>query len=409
MSEQADAFTHERCDWCARPIELRPDNCPGCDDRLTRQSGIPTPGPPRYLRVEPNELDSSVDVSWESGYGCAASVFLVQLRRPDGSIEANLNTTQYRITISNVPKCTKFFATVLGQNDKGSGSQRQSNLFTIPAVIPGPNNVQVETIENTSSVRVSWKNENLCPSSEFVVTVLEQGGRVVYTEYSNVQKTVLRGLPACVSLQIKIAVHDGSEDSQQALSKAFYLLAAPNRPRMPRVTTEDNEPTANITWEDGGGCIATAYDVSVKTTNGTMVTFLNTSSRSVTLTDIPMCASLYATVVARNEYGSSSAITSMHFTIQTVPGEPQDVRINVLTNISGVTVTWAYSDDCGSPEFSVSVYTQDGGTFKQVKTNENSAEISGLPKCEPLTVGVMASNSLGSGPETKSALFKIQD
>ncbi|OON15556.1 fibronectin type III domain protein, partial [Opisthorchis viverrini] len=285
--------------------------------RSERFTLLTAPGPPRYLRVEPNELDSSVDVSWESGYGCAASVFLVQLRRPDGSIEANLNTTQYRITISNVPKCTKFFATVLGQNDKGSGSQRQSNLFTIPAVIPGPNNVQVETIENTSSVRVSWKNENLCPSSEFVVTVLEQGGRVVYTEYSNVQKTVLRGLPACVSLQIKIAVHDGSEDSQQALSKAFYLLAAPNRPRMPRVTTEDNEPTANITWEDGGGCIATAYDVSVKTTNGTMVTFLNTSSRSVTLTDIPMCASLYATVVARNEYGSSSAITSMHFTIQT--------------------------------------------------------------------------------------------
>ncbi|KER30674.1 hypothetical protein T265_13126, partial [Opisthorchis viverrini] len=30
-----------RCDWCVRLIERRPSNCPGCDDRLTRQSGLP--------------------------------------------------------------------------------------------------------------------------------------------------------------------------------------------------------------------------------------------------------------------------------------------------------------------------------------------------------------------------------
>ncbi|GAA55034.1 cathepsin D [Clonorchis sinensis] len=38
----ANVFTLERCDWCARPIERRPSNCPGCDDRLTRQSGLPS-------------------------------------------------------------------------------------------------------------------------------------------------------------------------------------------------------------------------------------------------------------------------------------------------------------------------------------------------------------------------------
>ncbi|KAG5447179.1 hypothetical protein CSKR_106423, partial [Clonorchis sinensis] len=35
-------FTFERCDWCARLIERRSSNCPGCDDRLTRQSGLPS-------------------------------------------------------------------------------------------------------------------------------------------------------------------------------------------------------------------------------------------------------------------------------------------------------------------------------------------------------------------------------
>ncbi|KAG5455075.1 hypothetical protein CSKR_104584 [Clonorchis sinensis] len=38
----ANVLTLERCDWCARPIERRPSNCPGCDDRLTRQSGLPS-------------------------------------------------------------------------------------------------------------------------------------------------------------------------------------------------------------------------------------------------------------------------------------------------------------------------------------------------------------------------------
>ncbi|GAA54801.1 E3 ubiquitin-protein ligase KCMF1, partial [Clonorchis sinensis] len=36
---RANVFTLERCDWLARLIERRPSNCPGCDDRLTRQSG----------------------------------------------------------------------------------------------------------------------------------------------------------------------------------------------------------------------------------------------------------------------------------------------------------------------------------------------------------------------------------
>ncbi|KAG5447060.1 hypothetical protein CSKR_108911 [Clonorchis sinensis] len=37
-----NVFTLERCDWCARSIERRPSNCPGCDDRLSRQLGLPS-------------------------------------------------------------------------------------------------------------------------------------------------------------------------------------------------------------------------------------------------------------------------------------------------------------------------------------------------------------------------------
>ncbi|KER22191.1 LOW QUALITY PROTEIN: hypothetical protein T265_14916 [Opisthorchis viverrini] len=42
MTEQANVFTLERCDWSARPIERRPTNCPGYDDRLTHHSGVPS-------------------------------------------------------------------------------------------------------------------------------------------------------------------------------------------------------------------------------------------------------------------------------------------------------------------------------------------------------------------------------
>ncbi|KAG5454462.1 hypothetical protein CSKR_113128 [Clonorchis sinensis] len=39
----ANAFALERGDWwCARLIKRRPSSCPGCDDRLTRQSGLPS-------------------------------------------------------------------------------------------------------------------------------------------------------------------------------------------------------------------------------------------------------------------------------------------------------------------------------------------------------------------------------
>ncbi|GAA55316.1 hypothetical protein CLF_107568 [Clonorchis sinensis] len=38
----ANLLTLERCDWYARLIERRPSSCPGCDDRLTRQSELPS-------------------------------------------------------------------------------------------------------------------------------------------------------------------------------------------------------------------------------------------------------------------------------------------------------------------------------------------------------------------------------
>ncbi|GAA51599.1 hypothetical protein CLF_106447 [Clonorchis sinensis] len=40
-SDQTNVFTLERCDWCARRIEQRHSNCPGCDDQFTHQSRLP--------------------------------------------------------------------------------------------------------------------------------------------------------------------------------------------------------------------------------------------------------------------------------------------------------------------------------------------------------------------------------
>ncbi|GAA57608.1 fibronectin type III domain-containing protein 7-like, partial [Clonorchis sinensis] len=367
------------------------------------------PGPPRYLLAEPNEQESSVDVSWEQGIGCATSVFRVKLIRQNGVVEANLETAEPRIKIRDIPKCTRLFVTVVGQNDKGTSAQRQSSPFAIPTVLAPPKNVQVETVTNTSSVSVSWEHEDVCPSPEFIITVFQKDRNVIYREYTSVRQLIISGLPACVPLQLGVATIGGSIDSQQTLSKSFYVLAAPNRPNALRVTTRENEPSVNITWENGGGCIATEYIVSARQSNGMVVASLNTSSFSATLTDIPVCTSLYVSVIGRNEFGSSTARNSIPFTIQTVPNEAQNIQINIITKISGVAVTWTYKDDCDLYEFFVSVYTQNGLMVKQVETYENSAEISGLPKCKPLTVGVVASNHLGRGPEKNSTVFNIPE
>ncbi|KAG5454840.1 hypothetical protein CSKR_203719 [Clonorchis sinensis] len=275
------------------------------------------PSPPKHILVEPIVSTSNAIVSWTFDHICGATEFTVNTYTAGNIVVGTYSTRDRSLVLTRLQGCVSLVLGIMATNDLGSTLETRSAPFSLRILLAPPKNVQVETVTNTSSVSVSWEHEDVCPSPEFIITVFQKDRNVIYREYTSVRQLIISGLPACVPLQLGVATIGGSIDSQQTLSKSFYVLAVPN--------------------------------------------------------------------------------------------EAQNIQINIITKISGVAVTWTYKDDCDLYEFFVSVYTQNGLMVKQVETYENSAEISGLPKCKPLTVGVVASNHLGRGPEKNSTVFNIPE
>ncbi|TGZ64277.1 hypothetical protein CRM22_006452 [Opisthorchis felineus] len=419
---------------------------------------IIAPGPPRYLVAETNEQESSVDLSWEQGTGCSTSIFRVKLHRQDGFVEANLDTVEPRIKIRNIPRCTRLFVTVLGQNDKGTSSQRQSSPFAIPAVLAAPKNIQVEKIANTSNVSVSWEYEDVCPSPEFMVTVLQKDRTVTYREYSSDQKIVLSGLPACVPLQIGVATLGGSADSPQTLSKSFYVLggrspsseghdsefvpcqselpvehtttqpetpdieheelepddtemrdmsveSVPILPKNVRVKILTNVPTADVSWEYDSACAATDFRVEVYKPDGSLLMSQMSDSHTISLNQIPFCEALYVSVQGHNAYGFGQRANSSEFKIYAAPKPATDVTIELQKTLKKIRVFWKDESECAATTFHVFVRVQQSPVIVTADTNE--AFLDWLPSCGAHSLYVVALNDYGSTRRSTTLRFYV--
>ncbi|GAA51890.1 hypothetical protein CLF_106970 [Clonorchis sinensis] len=95
----------ERCDWCARPIERRPSNCPGCDDRSTRQSGLPSQGRiMKKVSCHPTcKTKDNVQLALELAGNCWSEAF-AQLQMKAKCNVRSILTDCFQYTVNTSPR-----------------------------------------------------------------------------------------------------------------------------------------------------------------------------------------------------------------------------------------------------------------------------------------------------------------
>ncbi|OON20290.1 fibronectin type III domain protein [Opisthorchis viverrini] len=129
--------------------------------------------------------------------------------------------------------------------------------------------------------------------------------------------------------------------------------------------------------------------------------------RSIEIANLPLCETIQIGVMGRNRIGTGSQVKSSAITIAAVPSPPKSVRVIAVPNSVNAIVLWEYDGECMTNDFQVTVYQSDGTSMKTLDTVPRSAELTDLPLCKPLTVGVLGRNQVGSGPQTKSLEFSI--
>ncbi|OON20291.1 fibronectin type III domain protein [Opisthorchis viverrini] len=184
-------------------------------------------------------------------------------------------------------------------------------------------------------------------------------------------------------------------------------MAVPNQPTSIRTITTSNTPNATVLWEYDGACPIVDFNVSVHKTDGHLLKSLTGTSRSAEFTDLPVCLPLYAAVQGRNQLGAGLQTKGSEFTIEGIPHSPNLPSVAVTPNVTRATVSWAYDGTCTTTDFVVNVYNSGGSALMTLNTIERSKEISPLPVCVELVVGVLGNNKIGSGPQKNSSTFSI--
>ncbi|OON15871.1 hypothetical protein X801_08322 [Opisthorchis viverrini] len=94
-------------------------------------------------------------------------------------------------------------------------------------------------------------------------------------------------------------------------------------------------------------------------------------------------------------------------TVGNAPGLIQNIQVDTMESASQVTAKWSYEGACDVIDFNVNVYDLNENSLKSMQTTTNSIEISEMPQCVDLIVGVQGRNAHGFGPESKGSRFFI--
>ncbi|GAA54300.1 hypothetical protein CLF_113614 [Clonorchis sinensis] len=181
----------------------------------------------------------------------------------------------------------------------------------------------------------------------------------------------------------------------------------PSAPKLIGATTEQNVPSATVSWTYDGACTSTDFLVTVYATAESVPEPVRASGLSTSIGGLPMCVDLVFGVVGRNQFGSGRETNSSSFRIDAVPSAPKLIGATTEQNVPSATVSWTYDGACASTDFLVTVYATAESVPEPVRASGLSTSIGGLPMCVDLVFGVVGRNQFGSGRETNSSSFRI--
>ncbi|TGZ63336.1 hypothetical protein CRM22_006991 [Opisthorchis felineus] len=172
------------------------------------------------------------------------------------------------------------------------------------------------------------------------------------------------------------------------------------------VSVLPGQPQANVSWATPTSDIDSKFTVNLY--NGsTAVQSRKTDQSHILFQNVALCVSWTVGIVAENEHGSSPEEFSREFRIPAMPKPPEALQVKTVTSETNAVVSWDYKGECPTSSFQVSAHKEDGTSLGSVSTTDRNVQLSDLPLCTSLYVGVVAQNGAGSGPQTKTIPLTI--
>ncbi|GAA53511.1 titin, partial [Clonorchis sinensis] len=365
------------------------------------------PSLPNSIRAIPVQNSKVANFLWEYDGACQANTFRVSVYTTEKTLVKMLDTNSRNAEIGELPMCVPLLVTVQGQNQFGLGSQPTGSEFTIPGSPSLPKSVRAVPLANAASVNVSWKYDGPCAPADFRVSVQKPDGPPLKFSDTHDRAVEIADLPMCVPLLAGVLARNKFGSGEQKSSSTFTIDAVPNPPSSIRTITTPNTPSATVLWEYSGVCPIVDFNVSVHKTDGQLLKSFTGTSRSAEFANLPLCLPLYVTVQGRNQLGAGLQTNGSVFTIEGIPNAPNLVSVTVTPNVTRATVSWTYDGTCTTSDFVVNVYKLGGPSLMTLNAIERSIEISPLPVCVELVVGVLGNNKIGPGPQKNSSGFSI--
>ncbi|KER25216.1 hypothetical protein T265_07316 [Opisthorchis viverrini] len=174
-----------------------------------------------------------------------------------------------------------------------------------------------------------------------------------------------------------------------------------------QVIPNHEESYITVTWRNSATCQSTKYDVLIYSSFGFLVEESHHERSPVRVTNVRKCVPVLISVRKSGPWGVGQESGKKEVRLLEKPTQPRNLVVQLQTDPPGVRISWKNNGACAFPEYVVNVYSDAGTSIQSMVTNETYLKLSSLPMCGNLIAGLVARNSVGQSPETKSSPFSI--
>jgi hypothetical protein len=366
---------------------------------IPTSSGATVPEPPTNVTATPGNARANVTWSAPSSDGGSSITGYTVTANPGGQT-ASVNGSTFTANVTGLSNGTSYTFTVIATNMVGDSDPSSASNAVTPRTVPGaPTNV-VATAGNQSA-SVTWSAPSSNGGSPITsYTVTSTTGGFSTTVNGTTLTAVVSGLTNGTSYKFRVVATNAAGDSApSAQTNAVTPRDVPGPPT--NVTASPGNASATVSWTaplSNGGSALIGYVLTASPGGATKSVGSSTSSTS--FTGLTNGTSYTFTIVATNAAGNSvPSAPSNAVTPRTVPGAPTNV-VATAGNQSA-SVTWsAPSSNGGSPITSYTVTSTTGGFSTTVNGTTLTAVVSGLTNGTSYKFRVVATNAVGSGPQS---------
>ncbi len=309
-------------------------------DSVSFSITLPTvPGQPSGLTADPS--DSSAFLSWTAPDDGGSPITIYHVYRGDDAVNlTEIDTTdQLQFTDSGLVNGNVHYYAVSAENAVGEGAQSEVTSVT-PANVPGAP-LNLTALVNGTSVELTWEEPEDNGSAILHYNIYRgTTGDLVKIDESNGTWYADEGLDGNTTYRYQVSAENAVGEGTLSPEIQAFIVVAPDAPTDLELSVYGEGVLVewNAPLSDGGSPIL-QYDIYRGLSAGNLGLIGNVSVLSFNDMEAIPGNTYYYAVSAENAMGEGESSSVRNITYLTLPGVPQDLQAEAVSD--GIMLTWS--------------------------------------------------------------------